>query len=579
MKTTFAAFMVSILFYSLSVSLPVYSQVIINEVMYAPISPAKEWFELKNISQTPVNLQNWKWRDAAAGNPLRIITTKNLELLPDSFAVVCEDSVNFRTQFPNFYGIILQSSAWSALNNSGNENAVVYNASGVISDSLTYNSSWGGASGFSLERKQSGVNTNISSNWSSSLHPDKATPGKRNSVTPLPNDLMLYSFETQPLYAYSGSEITMKIKIRNTGVSSANGFTAEIYSDINNDSSGQLNERICTGNFAVLISGDSAEFQCSFTPNDTGYKQFIAVINFPGDNDTTNNKLYKKMYVSDQSGGGGVVINEIMYDPVTGYSEWIEILNNSGIPVNIKKWKYIESSLIRTVSDSDLILNHGEYFIIANDTSVYESFPHLKLPSYQNKVSIISGMSLSNTGEKISVADSLNNTIDAVTYSPDYHNPNIDDTKGISLERLNPKLLSGDRYSWSSSASPAGGTPGLANSVYTAGVKSESNVSVSPNPFSPDGDGSEDFAVISFKLKANISQIRIKVYDIKGRQVRTIINNSVSGSIGEIIFNGLDDNNQKLRTGVYILLIEAIDDRGGASENLKAPVVIASKLK
>ncbi|MBK8982914.1 MAG: lamin tail domain-containing protein [Ignavibacteria bacterium] len=455
----------------------------------------------------------------------------------------------------------------------------MYNASGVVSDSLTYNNSWGGASGFSLERKLSGVNTNISSNWSSSIHPDKATPGKRNSVTPLPNDLMLYSFDTQPIYAYSGSEITMKLKIKNTGISSANGFTAEIYYDNNNDSAGQINERICAGNFAVLISGDSSEFQCSYTPSDTGYKQFIAVINFPDDNDTLNNKLYKKIYVSDQSGGGGVVINEIMYDPVTGYSEWIEILNNSGIPVNIKKWKYIESSLIRTISDSDLVLNHGEYFIVANDTSVYEAFPHLKLPSYHNKISIISGMSLSNTGEKLTLADSLNNTIDAVTYSPDYHNPNIDDTKGISLERINPKFLSDDRYSWSSSANPAGGTPGLVNSIFTAGVKSESNVNVFPNPFSPDGDGFEDFAVISFKLNTNIAQIRIKVYDIKGRQVRTIINNSVSGSFGEIIFNGLDDNNQKLRPGVYILMIEAIDDRGGASENLKAPVVIASKLK
>ncbi|MBK8982915.1 MAG: lamin tail domain-containing protein [Ignavibacteria bacterium] len=118
MKTTFAALMVSILFHSLSISPPVYSQVIINEVMYAPVSPAKEWFELKNVSQTPVNLQNWKWRDAAAGNPLRIITTINIELLPDSFAVVCEDSVNFRDQYPSFYGIILQSPAWSALNNS-----------------------------------------------------------------------------------------------------------------------------------------------------------------------------------------------------------------------------------------------------------------------------------------------------------------------------------------------------------------------------------------------------------------------------------------------------------------------------
>ncbi|HRI85555.1 MAG TPA: lamin tail domain-containing protein [Ignavibacteria bacterium] len=580
MKTTFAALMVSILFYSFSIfTPPVYPQIIINEVMYAPVSPAKEWFELKNVSQTPVNLQNWKWRDAAAGNPLRIITAFNIQLLPDSFAVVCEDSVSFRNQYPLFYGIVLQSSAWSALNNSGNENVVVYNVSGDISDSLTYNSSWGGVSGLSLERKQSGENTNNSSNWSSSVHPDKATPGKRNSVTPFDYDVRLFSFETIPLYPYSGGEINMKLNIRNTGLNTANLFSAAIYSDLNNDSIGQINERICMQNFASLISGDSLQHQCSHTPADTGYKMFIAEIKFTEDEDTLNNKIFKKIYISNQTGGGGVVINEIMYDPLTGHSEWLEILNNTGTSVNLKKWKYAESTNIMTISDSDFILNPGEYFIIAHDTSLYQAYPYLNTNENRRRITFISAMSLSNTGERIMITDSMNNTVDAVNYESGFHNPNIETTKGISLEKINPKFISGDRHSWSSSADPSGATPGKLNSIYTSGIKSESKISVSPNPFSPDGDGYEDFAVISYKLKSNIAQIRIKVFDIKGREVRTIINNSAAGSSGETVFNGLDNGNQKLRTGVYIVMIEAIDERGGALENMKVPVVIASKLE
>ncbi|HQY21908.1 MAG TPA: gliding motility-associated C-terminal domain-containing protein, partial [Ignavibacteria bacterium] len=110
------------------------------------------------------------------------------------------------------------------------------------------------------------------------------------------------------------------------------------------------------------------------------------------------------------------------------------------------------------------------------------------------------------------------------------------------------------------------------------GIQSESKVNISPNPFSPDGDGHEDFTVINFNLNVKIAQIRVKVYDIKGRIVRTLMDNSISGNNGEIIFNGLDDKEQKLRTGIYILLIEVIDETGGTSDNLKVPLVIATKL-
>ena len=34
----------------------------------------------------------------------------------------------------------------------------------------------------------------------------------------------------------------------------------------------------------------------------------------------------------------------------------------------------------------------------------------------------------------------------------------------------------------------------------------------------------------------------------------------------------------KLRLGIYVIFLEAVDDRGGTVETLKSPVVIATKL-
>ena len=175
-----------------------FAQVIINEVMYAPTSPNKEWFEIYNTGNSSINLQNWKWRDAAGSNPIRTKTTQSILINPNTFAIVCEDSTNFRTAFPGVTGILIQSIGWNALNNTGSENVVLYYSTGQTSDSLTYTNSWGGSGGFSLERINPLANTNLQSNWGTSVDPNKATPDRTNSLTPKLNDLILSSFTVTP---------------------------------------------------------------------------------------------------------------------------------------------------------------------------------------------------------------------------------------------------------------------------------------------------------------------------------------------------------------------------------------------
>ncbi len=723
----------------------VYSQVVINELMYAPVSPSQEWFEIYNSSSAPINLQNWKWKDAAVTNPVRTITTSNILLNGNSFAVICEDSANFRLNYPNVSALLIQSIGWNALNNTGSESLVLKNSTGNNADSLAYTNSWGGTGGFSLERINPLAPTIQQSNWGSSIDPLKATPGRQNSITPKQNDLVVKSFVITPVLPNSGDTLKLDFVIKNLGLNQANNFSLYIYKDLNFDSIALPNELINQQSYtSALNQGDTVNYRYSIPNIDSGKKQYIGVVSWAPDEDTLNNKIVRSVTVGGQTIVTGILINEIMYSPQSPEPEWIELYNNSNASINIKNWKIADETSITspvTITTSDRIVNAGDYLVLAKSNAVVPLHPLIDsikvlylsgLPVFNNDVdrvvifnnasgiiddvtyrsswggisrnslerissnkpsqdstnwmtsldceyssptrlnsfgSVIAGnrndliineimfdplttscewielynnsgkylslngwkatvgtknisiysdckyylqpnsylvlaadstlynrfsylqsttdssrrvllnnnLALVNTGAVIKVTDVLNTIIDSLVYSDKWHNNNLPDTKGYSLERINTSLPSTLPSNWSSSADPLGGTPGKKNSICTSNNK-ETSLSIIPNPFSPDGDGWEDFTIIKYKLKTNTAQVRVKIYDVKGRIIKTLLNNQISGSESQIVFDGKDDSGEKLRVGIYVVFLEAIDDNGGTIEQIKATFVVAAKL-
>lgn len=272
-----------------------------------------------------------------------------------------------------------------------------------------------------------------------------------------------------------------------------------------------------------------------------------------------------------------LAINEIMFDPGENNSEFVEFLNLSGDSLNVGGWKIEdENGNYFKLSQTPLILPDNSFFILAADSLV-------KL-KYDLDESVLlteagtSSLGLVNTGELILLKDVKGNVIDSVRYSDKWQNDNFILTKNISLERINPNLDGNDSYNWSSSVDVIGATPGKQNSIYTVNPNIASNISVSPNPFSPDNDGFEDFTIINYKLTQVTSQVRIKIFDNKGRLVRTLANNQASGSSGSIIFDGMGDDGQALRIGIYIIFLESINEGSGVVETMKTAVVVARKL-
>lgn len=272
-----------------------------------------------------------------------------------------------------------------------------------------------------------------------------------------------------------------------------------------------------------------------------------------------------------------MIINEIMFDPDTFNSEYIEFYNTSDDSLNIGGWNIEdENGNFYKMYQTIFIVPPKEYFILIADSSCVKYY-NLNSYNFKNVVNQ-SSIGLVNTGELILLKDVHGNIIDSIFYDSKWHNQNISVTKNKSLERINPSLNGNDKLNWSTCVSPIGGTPGMQNSIFAENLNKSANISLSPNPFSPDNDGFEDFTVINYNLSQATSQIRIKIFDSKGRLVRNLLNNQASGQSGSVIFDGLDDENNPLRIGIYIVFLEAINDNSGDVETFKTVVVIARKL-
>lgn len=717
-----------------------FDSLVVNEIMYAPTSgTGKEWFEIYNKTSNPVNLANWKWKDATLTT--NTITTQPINIPANGFVVVCEDSTAVKSFYPNNPGIYIQSIGWSTLNNTGIENLIIFNASGVVVDSIQFTNTWGGGSNNkSLERISVTGNSNLQTNWGSCVSSVGATPDKVNSLTPKPNDLALNKITFSRTLPALGDTLGIIAQVKNRGLNSAPSYTVLFYEDYNKDSIATANELKATHNIQVVInSGDSVNITYSQILDSAGLRQYIAVVNYAPDEDITNNKYTASIEVAGGSTAGRVIINEIMYDNPVGECEWAEIYNNSDSIVNLKNWKvgditgqvvitandffmaplsYVviaQSSAIFTkhtlidsskviinssfpslsnsgdaviiykingsVSDrvdyfpdwggtkvsleridingvsgdssnwassidcekstptrvnsissaqhftrNDLIINEimaapnttgseyielynptsqtinivgwlfsesgstkgisdtcsalikpGMYAVIAADTNIYTDFPYLRTPDSTQRVFIAGSLGLNNDADLVKIADVFRTMIDSVYYTDNWYNPNLPGS-GRSLEKINPSLNGNDGRNWSSCTYPNGGSPGLKNSVYTNNSTQQGEITISPNPFSPDNDGYEDFTIISYKLKNAVSQVRMKIFDVKGRLIKTILNNQASGTSGQVVYNGLDDENRKLRLGIYIVFLESLNDQNGVVETIKTTMVVGAKL-
>jgi len=65
-----------------------------------------------------------------------------------------------------------------------------------------------------------------------------------------------------------------------------------------------------------------------------------------------------------------------------------------------------------------------------------------------------------------------------------------------------------------------------------------------PNPFNP--TTTIQFAIL------NESYVSIEIFDIKGRKIRTLVKENYTVGTHKTVWDGLDDNNKIVSSGVYL---------------------------
>ncbi len=545
-----------------SVGLPPGS-IVVNEIMYAPVSPEQEWLELYNTTDTIIDLSDFKIETHGGS---KSIMTGSI-IAPEGYAVMCKDSSVSRLHYP-VANQVYQSPP--SLSNSGDWITLSDNLGNLI-DSVSYVPSYGGAHGKSLERIDC-LSGSDSTNWCESVDSTGATPGSINSTARLPYDVCLYRIDC-PTAMKPNESGTIRVVVQNSGRNPVANFevSVEIFSKVDGKSAFSEKRTISEN----LASADSALIEFNFDPSTPGSYRIVAKIFQPQDQSSRNDTLSTELSV--RYGAGSIVINEIMFTK-SSTGDYFEVFNASQNPIDLSGWTFHTGTSQHKsfhYSTTPLLLSPDAYFVVAGDSSILTFVPDTDM------VHIVSTLALKNDGDCIVVTDPAGTVVDSVYYLPSWHNADIGNTTGRSLERINPSLLSNDKSSWSTSVSQLGGTPGGKNSIYVAGgdAGNPGSISVSPNPFSPDGDGVDDFTFIDYSFPGSSVKVRVRIFDSIGRLIATPVDNAVMSSTGKLVWDGRDGSGKIVKFGLYVLLVEISGPNGNGLSVFKKPLVVAKRMR
>jgi hypothetical protein len=555
---------------------------LVNEFMYAPTGDEQEWVELFNPTTDTVNLKNWRISDNNVSTKT-LISSSDVFVPPGGYVIVAQNA-SFMAIHPTVTAPVLLAN-FSALNNTTPDAVVLYDARSLSIDSVLYAQSWGGQNGRSLERVDTDQPSVNQSNWLTSQDSSGSTPGQFNSIGRLPFDLAFGSRFVTLATANNQVVPVLNAFVKNLGKQAASSFSVSFYADINRNSAAEPNELLATVNAPSTLSpNDSSMFSYTWPSAPAGVSTVFMAVSFGPDLRTSNNSTSLAVQVAYES--RTLVVNEIMYDPLSNQNEWIELFNRGSSPIDMAGWKFSDRPTTSgantfTITSQTRIVQPGEFVVVAAESSILQLYPNLQSSVSNLQLFILNrpgGFSFGNDGDDIVLKDLTGKAVDSISYSPTWHHPDVADTKGRSLERINPNLDANDPRNWSTATGFLGGSPGGSNTIFTRTLPASASLSISPNPFSPDGDRFEDFCSISYDLPSSTSIIHLRIYDIRGRLIRTLANAEFSGAKGSVIWDGLDNGKQRARIGPYVVLIEALDSQGGTVYSAKTVVVVATRL-
>jgi hypothetical protein len=544
--------------------------IVIDEIMADPTPqvglPNNEWIELKNVSAAAINLQGFRLSDLTGQSG----AMPSYILKPDSFVIVCTGSA---VAAMSGFGPTISVTSFPSLDNNGDQLSLI-SPQGKIIHAVNYNITW-----YQNELKKDGgwtfemIDTRNPcsgfTNWIASIDLKGGTPGKKNSVDASNAD------KTSPklLRAFAIDNLNITL-VFDEPLDSAKGATAASYS---------ISDGIGISQSAITVAPvfDKVNLKLN-TPLAINR---VYTVTASGVTDCGGNAIGSKnsarVGLSSVADSFDVVINEILFNPKSSGVDYVEIYNRSQKIIDTKQL-YIANrnstnviSSIQQLSTESILLFPGDFLVITED-------PQIVMQQYITTspdafLQIASMPSLPDDKGDVIILNAQGKIVDEVMYSDKWHFPLISNTEGVSLERIDYNAPSIQNNFHSAATSVGYGTPGYKNSQFKIDQQVQGEITVTPEIFSPDNDGMDDFASINYNFPSPGYVTNITIFNASGRPVRYLQKNALSGIKGSYTWDGLGEKQQKLQQGIYIIYTEIFNTEG-KKKQFKNTVVLARRM-
>ena len=537
---------------------------VISEIMATPEPsaglPENEWIELYNRSPFDIYLVDY---NIIIGNKYYNIDDGMIGA--KSYAILTKVSGNNDMQK---YGNVVNVSKMPALPQSGSITIGVGGANPICK--TNYKQSWfaddlKAAGGYSLERIDVDNADESAANWAQTENSAGGTPCAQNSISQTvidsakPQLLRVVPVDDNALQLYFSEPVTIDgrhemLNIEPVGCNpifaytSANDLTMVV----------TILDNFLSENEIYTLTVDS-------TLTDIAGNRMAA---------NTARFAWPK-----NAQPGDLIISEILFNPHPNGADFVELYNRSDHAINIA------GLVLATRADGNLktpktidgygsILLPNSYIAISTDiANIAATYRHGEL--YQ-----VAALPSMPDGEgNIVLADTAGNIFDEVNYSSKMHFGLLKDLNGVSLERIDSEQPADNPGNWHSASEQVGwATPGLPNSAARSiSTNSESLISLNSEVFSPDNDGFEDQLEIGYNIDEAGYVANVTIFNAKGLKMRTLVNNQLLGTSGFWAWDGLDDNNRRVPTGIYVIYCELFDLDGNVKKEKKV-CVVATKM-
>lgn len=545
------------------------NEVVINEIMADPSPsvalPEWEYIELYNASESAININDWKIIIGKKELPFN----ENIIIQADEYLILChKDALDELSAFGNCHGF-----SSFQITNSGSSITLVDENENLIS-TVNFNISWHSTSykkdgGWSLEQIDAFNPCAGKSNWGSCNNKNGGTPGTKNSII----NQNVIAPKLDHINPSSDNEIEVFFN---------QNMNMEDLQNIDNYFIKELNlypEKAET----LKYKNDYVKLTFDYIFEE-GKLYTLNINNVTNCKDIPPEEEIEIMFgMPSEVSRNDIVINEILFNPISPGVDYLELYNRSDKVIDLKEIMFgtiketfpnpADTTLKEICADSRIMLPHS-YILLSLDQEIVRY--QYDVEEDNNFLDVESFPSLPNEEGHVIICDKGRTTIDEMKYSDKMHYDLLSITQGVALERISTENPSLDENNWHSASFNFNyGTPGYRNSMAKDDVvnNNENEIKIIPEIFSPDGDGYNDICGICYKLDENGYTLNIKIFNSDGLLIRNLFNNNLVSKEGCVYWDGSDDNNRSISSGIYIVQTE-IFNLNGFMKRIRKTVVL-----